>query len=302
MPMPAVTHVTVTATYLDIDSNPLSGYVTFTPSAKLTDAADNVLVMTTPIRVEVNDGALTVSLPVNNDPDLLPNGFTYGVEENFPGIYNAYRIALTSAAAPTVDLTDLVPVASVAAVSLYLRAVDLGTVVETPAGAQAKASAVQAASAQRAANLSDLSDAAAARTNLALGNAATRIVGTTAGTVAAGDDSRFGIEALPVTSGLSWTGAVDLTVLAAAVRTIKATLTGNVTFTLPTPPADVSYTVTLLLTQDATGGRTLTLPVPVLSAYGVDPVLSTAGGATDVLHLMWTGAAWIALLAAPAVS
>ncbi|MFG3349512.1 hypothetical protein ACGF1Z_31195 [Streptomyces sp. NPDC048018] len=44
----------------------------------------------------------------------------------------------------------------------------------------------------RANNLSDLISAAAARLALGLGNAATRNVGTTIGTVAAGDDSRFG--------------------------------------------------------------------------------------------------------------
>lgn len=45
--------------------------------------------------------------------------------------------------------------------------------------------------AQKASNLSDLASASSARTNLGLGGAAILAVGTTAGTVAAGDDSRI---------------------------------------------------------------------------------------------------------------
>lgn len=44
---------------------------------------------------------------------------------------------------------------------------------------------------QAASNLSDLSNISLARTNLGLGTAATKNVGTTTGTVAAGDDSRL---------------------------------------------------------------------------------------------------------------
>lgn len=248
--IPNVTPVTVTATYLDANGEPLNGYVTFRPTAKLANTVNDVLVLPAPVEVDVPNGVMSVVLAASDDPQLLPNGWTYEVVENFPGSYTSYNIQLTEAMAPTVVLSSIVPSAPIIPTSQYLLRAQIGT---------------------------------------------------TPGTVAAGDDPRFGIEALPVTSGLSWTGVVDLTALAATVRTIRATLTGSVTFTLPTPPANVSYTVTLVLTQDATGGRTLTLPASVLSAYGVDPALSTAGGATDVLHLMWTGAAWIALLAAPAV-
>ena len=51
--------------------------------------------------------------------------------------------------------------------------------------------ALDAAAVKRTANLGDLDDAVAARAALGLGEAATRAVGTTAGTVAAGNDPRF---------------------------------------------------------------------------------------------------------------
>lgn len=95
----------------------------------------------------------------------------------------------------------------------------------------------------------------------------------------------------PVTISSAVTGAVTLTT-ANLPSTQLWTLTGNVTLTLPTPPATVSGTITLVLTQDATGGRTITWPAGVKWPDGIARQPAAGAGTTSVVHLLWTGAAW----------
>lgn len=112
-PIPNVTTVTVTGTYREADGSYMTGTVTFTPSSRLIAAGSGTIVMADPVKVYVVDGNLSVDLVVNDDPDLLPNGFTYEVTERFNNVTNRYNIALTSAMAPTVELSDITPVPTV---------------------------------------------------------------------------------------------------------------------------------------------------------------------------------------------
>ena len=106
----------------------------------------------------------------------------------------------------------------------------------------------------RANNLNDLLDVSLSRTNLGLKNSATKDVGTAAGTVAAGDDSRF-------------TSLASSIALAAPLA--SPALTGNPT--APTPAAgdnDTSIATTAFVHAEAvlksgdtmTGNLTVTLP------------------------------------------
>lgn len=98
-----------------------------------------------------------------------------------------------------------------------------------------------------------------------------------------------------VTSGNNWTGAVTLNDYP---QTYLATLTGNVTaLNLPTSPIALqSGTITLVLTQDATGGRTITWPAGVKWPDGIAQQPATAANSISVFNLLWTGTTWIGLL------
>lgn len=80
----------------------------------------------------------------------------------------------------------------------------------------------------------------------------------------------------------STTVAIDFTT--GNVQTV--TLTGNVTLTLSNPAASgLSSAMTIVITQDSTGTRTITWPGSVKWQAGAAPTLSTAAAAVDVVTL-----------------
>ena len=86
--------------------------------------------------------------------------------------------------------------------------------------------------------------------------------------------------------------AGTLTLDLANGNVFEVTLTENVTtLTLSNPPATgKAGSLTLILKQDATGGRTFAWPAAVKSAGGTDPVISSAANAVDIYSLLTTDA------------
>lgn len=82
----------------------------------------------------------------------------------------------------------------------------------------------------------------------------------------------------------SVSGAATINAANGAVQ--RLTLTGNATFSLTGAAAGSAVSLTVILVQDATGGRTVTWPGSVDWGSGGAPVLSTAGDADDVVTLM----------------
>ncbi len=222
MPLPGdVSTRSVHGAWIGMDGNPRSGHVTFTPTAeKLVNIGSSTIITGTVITAHLDtDGEITATLPCTDDPDLGGGPFSYLVTVTLTGDQDPYAfwIDLPEDDPGTLELADVTPILPAEGGGTVVTSVNgkTGAVTLSPAdigaeeaGAATTAMAVHVAASDphpqyltaaegtaaylgKASNLSDLPDASAARTSLGLGNSATRTVGTGAGTVAAGDDSRI---------------------------------------------------------------------------------------------------------------
>lgn len=85
-------------------------------------------------------------------------------------------------------------------------------------------------------------------------------------------------------------GTVSITLENGSVQ--SATLTGNVTFTLPSVAAGTTEHLTLILSNDGTAGRAVTI-TGVEWFGGVAPTFDTAASAKNIVVLRGTNSGWI---------
>lgn len=120
------------------------------------------------------------------------------------------------------------------------------------------------------------------------------VAGNTSGTPLTKGEQGLPGDQVTVAGPANVTGAVNLTA-AAYPSTRLWTLTGNVTLTLPTPSALTSGTITLVTTQDATGGRTITWPAGIKWPDGIQRQPAAGANTKSVIHLLWTGVEWLGM-------
>ncbi|MFM9542339.1 hypothetical protein [Streptomyces turgidiscabies] len=147
------------------------GRLLFTGPDLVTIAEDDATLGGT-AEVVLEDGEFSISLVATDATGMSPSGWTYRVEAALTNGPGWVRYMTLPKASPTVKLADVLVPDPVAGEFTVL--VDGSTLLA------------------KAANLADVPDKAAARASLELGDAATRNVGATNGTVAAGNDARLG--------------------------------------------------------------------------------------------------------------
>lgn len=271
MPMPGnVDLVEVTGQFLSFTGAPVIGTVSFRPSGDpwLKNASANVLLVPGNIPCTINadgklvgpagavgTGGLGVLLPATNDPDTNPSGFVYDVVLDIEGLpVREYSISLPTGATP-VDLADLAPVTPVDGGGAIM--------VLTVNGQSPNGSGALTLTAAQVGAL----------------------------TQAAGDGRYLPLDWNPQKAPVNLTDAATITTDASASSLFRVTLQGNRTLANPTNGFD-GQRVQWEITQDPTGGRTLTLGSKFRLGDDISSIaLSATGSKMDILGAQYHASA-----------
>jgi hypothetical protein len=195
------------------------GRVVFTPRPNfMVSVGEQMIVLPNPVTATLRDGAISVVLPATDDVDITPVGWTWRVECQISGLDIApFDIVLPEGS--TVDLSSVVEVDAGSGTTIVAHPGPPGPTgpagptgpigpqgqtgpegpqgpiglqgpegPEGPTGPQGETGPTGPTGATGAAGTTDYN---ALDNKPTLGNSSSRNVGTTAGTVAAGDDSRI---------------------------------------------------------------------------------------------------------------
>lgn len=105
---PDITTVTLQGTYVDLNGDPISGSVRFTPNTLVKDTDQNQILVNRGVTVTLNaQGAFSTTLPATDETDYVPTPIAYRVEELFTGGRTFYLVLPLSSAGTTQDIADL---------------------------------------------------------------------------------------------------------------------------------------------------------------------------------------------------
>ncbi|MEU6552109.1 hypothetical protein ABZ915_17760 [Streptomyces sp. NPDC046915] len=254
------------------DGTAIQGKLYFSGPDVVTIAGQDVLLGGEVPPVELVGGAFSVDLVATDATGMSPSGWTYTVRAVLTNAPSWTRYISLPKASLSVKLADVVVPDPVA--GNYSTLIDASTI----AGAYLAKSQ----------NLGDVPDKAAGRSNLGLGGAAVLSVGTTAGTVAAGDDARF-------SSSKPWVFDVTASVYGAAgdaqVVTDGAMASGSAVLTSSTANWPTSVVGKAISVKNAGPTGVTTLVTTVASRQSATQITLTAanasGGAVSGAVVIW---------------
>src|SRR5882762_9326055 len=257
MPLPgAITQITVNQTYLRSDGSAKTGVVFFSPSVR-SRVAGTTLVVDTVVARLVN-GSISVVLAYQDDPDLIPTGWTYRVIEKLDGESpRGFSVKLPSSGPVVLD--SLSTVDPVVPTEIKVRSVSgytpdaFGNIGLPPAAGAAPNTRLIVTTS----GLQGGGDLSADRT-------LSPVYGSTSGTVCQGNDSRLSDARTPLAHTHPQS---DITGLAAALASkpgIKTVLERYVT------SGNISTSTGTNTWGPLTGSPTLTIPAAVGDYVSLD--------------------------------
>jgi len=119
-----LTTVQITGNYVDYEGTAIAGQIRFSTSEVLRNGTDDQMVAPSVVVVPLVSGAFSVTLPATNDPDVVPNPFTYDVEESFAG-GRSYTISIPYTTSGALDLADISPAPTLS--TTYVQLIDQTT-------------------------------------------------------------------------------------------------------------------------------------------------------------------------------
>lgn len=170
MALPAnITTIDVRMKYVDILGNATTGTVSFTPSTSLNDPAVGTIILANTVTATLTNGTSTITLPVTDDNDANPTGFTYQVIENMPG-GRTYNISLPSTLGTSINLADITPTQLSVGNNPYATVAQYQDISNrlTQLDGTATALATYATSATTAANAANAASAAASAASISV--------------------------------------------------------------------------------------------------------------------------------------
>lgn len=104
--------ISVVGQAVTLDGSPAKGKVTFTASTLLTDTVSGQAIFPVPLTVSLDrNGALAISLPATNDPDIRPVGWVYNVRVDVAGsVPDQFELAVPYDTVGEIDLFAAAPV------------------------------------------------------------------------------------------------------------------------------------------------------------------------------------------------